>query len=198
MNFINYKIVIGLVVSLVGAVSGLPAIMQQPINRLNWVEITKNPVSAKIVFDFAKPIVFEKKVNDRSQLVVSFHSVFREDCVPTKIEQEIARVLRDEWGILEKVVVSARKQAKKPSVDFVFSFPAMRKIEHKPGQITSVKNELSFVWQLVQNQKPNDPSYRLVLDIFLKETLDRLQQPSKVGTITLVQNDQQGKKKILA
>lgn len=169
----------------------------QKFNRLNWIEVTQNNVSMQVMFDFKEPIHFKKEViKDKSQLVLSFPGINRGEFDMAKVKREIYKL--KEFGILNDVEVK-EDNGNIPTMKLVLTFSPLRAVKNEQDVISNVKNQLTIKWSVVDNQKPHEPSYRLVLDIFTKEVLDSIEQQTSI--LLQAQNgaaDFLAKKKVLA
>ncbi len=169
----------------------------QKFNQLNWVEVTENEASMQVMFDFAQPFHYKKEViKDKSQLVLSFPGMRPHEFDSDKVSKEISKLKN--YGILQHIEVKESKDDNDvvPAMTLVFTFAPTRMMKNEKDISTSVKNQLSIIWSMVDNQKPHEPSFRLVLDIFAKEVLDKIEQQPEIR-ITHAQNNVPSKKKIL-
>ncbi|MBD3231502.1 hypothetical protein GF322_02450 [Candidatus Dependentiae bacterium] len=131
------------------------------INKLNWVEISKERLAPQIMMDFAKPLYFEKKA-DRNKMTLEF--AFPNMNIKDFEQHNILQSLQ-ELQAIKKVELLQRKNPS-PRVVLIITF-----------------NSDDF---LVRWYKMEDPN-RLVLDIFSKRSLAKFRQ--KGSMILYAQND---------
>jgi N-acetylmuramoyl-L-alanine amidase len=143
------------------------------INRLNWVEVSRNQLSTQIMFDFDKPLQFKKRVDKaKHQLQFLFPGMnlrsFNPNMVSTKLMQLKA------LGMISNVTVS-EKNNNGPKIMLAIEFSPYRTTTDKATNATATyPNKLLIKWSTLEN--PN----RLIVDIFLKEDLDKLTQRDAV------------------
>ncbi len=164
-------------------------------NQLNKVEIVNNGFSIQILFDFAKEVAFERTKDEKNRLIVQFKgmspNVFNADMVIETIKK-----LKDKdeyYGILQDVNVKAENSGVVPVMSLILTFASTITIENRV-----VKNDWTSMWTVDHNKRPNDPSFRVLLDILPTELKNTIEHRSTVGTIMFTENNVPGKKKILA
>ena len=164
----------GLVAALlVATAQGQAAEPTGTINHLNWVEISRNQLSTQIMFDFDKPLLFKKRVDkEKHQLQFLFPGMnlktFNPDMVTNKLLQLKAQ------GMISNITVS-EKNTNGPKIMLAIEFAPFRSIEDRTTKIAEKHpNKLLIKWSTLES--PN----RLIVDIFLKEDLDKLTQKDAV------------------
>ena len=121
------------------------------INDVNWIEISEKRFAPQIMFDFSKPLYFEKKIDkDKMVLELSFPGMSLE----TFEKHDIVTKIKTLRKMISKVEICNRKV---PSPRVVLT-------------ITFSKKDILIRWN-----KMEDPN-RLILDIFSKKALKDLQK----------------------
>ncbi len=137
----------------------------QEINRLNWLEVSKGQFATQIMFDFAQPVYFKKKVNQqRNQVKLTFPGMQLHHFESAKVLLKLAKL--KELGLASKVALT-QKEKTISHVVLTIDFVAKNKTMPK-------NNEFLIKWS-----KIDDPN-RLILDIFTQENLDQLNKKTKI------------------
>jgi len=150
-----------------------PVQINQEFNRLNKIEVSKLQFSTQIMFDFASPIYFKKKINkEKLQFLLAFPGMKREHFNEQLVLEKLA-ILKEE-GMVSQISITEQLD-KIPMVILTLSFAPTRfvkKSKHNDAHDDHVDiektNSLLIKWTKIE-----DP-HRLILDIFSKESLDVL------------------------
>jgi len=159
---------------------------KQEFNRLNKVEVSQLQFSTQIMLDFASPIVFKKKiVKEKLQLLLAFPGMLLEH-FDKKLVLAALKPLKKE-GLITKISITdtnakPEKKIKVPKVIMSITFASTRQVNNGDnGESIEQNNQLLVKWTKIE-----DP-HRLILDIFTKESLDKLH--NKGNLILYAQND---------
>lgn len=137
----------------------------QEINRLNWLEVSKGQFATQIMFDFAQPVYFKKKVNQqRNQVKLTFPGMQLRHFESAKVLLKLAKL--KELGLASKIALT-QKEKTISHVVLTIDFAAESKTATK-------SNEFLIKWS-----KIDDPN-RLILDIFTQDNLDQLNKKTKI------------------
>ena len=142
--------------------SGAALANLQAENRLNWVEVTKGAFSTQIMFDFAKPIIFSKKLDEKKfSLKLSFPGM---DLHNFKHDYAIKQLQKlKQAGIMQKATIFEKE---KPVQQVILALNFAETNLNKKNS----KNRLLIKWSKLDN--PN----RLIIDIFTKKQLSKLKR----------------------
>jgi N-acetylmuramoyl-L-alanine amidase len=154
----------------------IPQQDNREFNRLNWVEVSNGSFSTQIIFDFAHPIYFKKKlIKDKLELRLSFPGMHLSQFDTNQILPKLNRL--KELGFVQKIDIFEKNKEKSPKVSKVIvtlDFSKNREVKTKDNKIEVKKNNLLIKWC-----KLDDP-HRLIFDIFTKESLDKLKNSEKL------------------
>lgn len=136
-------------------------------NKLNWIEISHNKLSVQIMFDFAHPIACNPKVAQSSQqLLFAFPDMELKNFNAAHVTTKLTQLQTD--GLLKKFMILDKNSTQK-DLSLSLEFPSHRQINNTATNAnTTVENKFLIKWSMLE--KP----HRLIVDIFLKENLDKL------------------------
>ena len=144
---------------------------RKPSNKLDWAEVTKNKLSAQIMFGFAQPIYFKKKINKaKSQLLLQFPGMSKKFFNSNHVIKQISRLKAS--GLIKNIAIS-HKTGKQAHVSLTLTFHRNRMVTVGKKQHRK-RNKLLIKWSKLDN--PN----RLIIDIFTSDTLDYIRQNNAV------------------
>ncbi|MFC1894860.1 N-acetylmuramoyl-L-alanine amidase [Candidatus Dependentiae bacterium] len=132
------------------------------INKLNWLEISNQRFSKQIMFDFFKPVYFERKL-DKQKLVLEiiFPGIGYKDFSSKKVIKKLKKLR----NVIKNVQIVSKL------------VPSPRLIL----EITFCSKDVLIRWS-----KMEDPN-RLILDVFSKKSLEKLK--SKGATLLYAYNN---------
>jgi len=139
----------------------------QTFNSLTKVEVSKLQFSTHIMFDFASPIYFKKKIiKEKLQFLLAFPGMKREHFNEQLVLEKLS-ILKEE-GMVTAISITEQND-KVPMVILTLSFAATKRENNMTNTIETA-NSLLIKWTKIE-----DP-HRLILDIFTKESLDTLKK----------------------
>lgn len=131
------------------------------LNRLNWVECSQSNLSSQIMFDFTHAITVEKRVDkEKRQLQFFFTGINPQTFNAQQVLPKLIKL--KEIGLVKNMEITAQKNDAS-SIMFAIEFE-----ERDLGN--NKKNKLIIKWSVLEK------SYRLIIDIFRKTDLEKLQK----------------------
>jgi N-acetylmuramoyl-L-alanine amidase len=166
---------------------------QQEVNRLNWVEIYKGPISTQIMFDFSQPVYFKKKIlKENCQLKLTFPGMQLQQFSVNQVIAKLSKLKK--YGLINNVYVLEKN--KNISKNALTETPLVDKQLASTKKVVLIIEFAKTCFDKTHEKKPNklllkwckmeDPN-RLVIDIFSEDALENLK--SKNATILYVKND---------
>lgn len=142
-------------------------VMANEINRLNWVEISQTKFSTQIMFDFVNQVQCHPElIKETRNLNFSFPGMSLQHFDQTHVQAQLASLKND--GILKTIEIS-EKTKKNQAVNLALEFWPSRNIVHQENNtVQTKKNRFLIKWSIIENP------HRLIVDIFIKEDLDKL------------------------
>jgi|GEM_PF-690949 len=138
-------------------------------NKLNWMEVSQGKFATQIMFDFAQPIRFDKKINkEKFRLKLIFPEMHLQQFKHSHIVGQLNKLKK--LGLATNIWLHEKDTPTKSivlAIDFTQTSEHQGKNKQKKPCI-SEKNKLLIKWATLES--PN----RLIIDIFTKQTLDEL------------------------
>ncbi len=136
---------------------------KKDINQLAFVEVSKNRLSTQIMFGFQGPIQFTPSINQQhNQLIFSFPGTSIQAFNSKAVLAKFQSLKKD--GLIRNVSLQVKKTPE-PMIALVIEFAPYRSVNNGDER---TRNKFLVKWNTLEN------SYRLIIDIFLKEDLDQL------------------------
>lgn len=148
-------------------------IQAKDVNRLNWVEISQTKLSTQIMFDFVNPVQCHPELDKETRnLNLNFPGMNLADFDATHVHSQLSSLKTD--GILKTIVVSEKSRSGQ-NINLALEFSPSRTIKNpKTSANQTVTNKFLIKWSVLENP------HRLIVDIFIKENLDRLMKKDAV------------------
>lgn len=147
--------------------------MPQEGNRLNWVEISQTKFSTQIMFDFVNPVRCQPElVKETRNLNLAFPGMSLQNFDEKHVQSQLSLLKAD--GMLKSIAVSEKTKSN-PHVNLALEFSSSRNITNpKTNTAETRKNRFLIKWSVLDNP------HRLIVDIFVKEDLEKLMKKDAV------------------
>ncbi|MFA6263163.1 MAG: N-acetylmuramoyl-L-alanine amidase [Candidatus Babeliales bacterium] len=147
--------------------SALQASEQKEENHLNWVEICKNKLSTQIMFDFSGPVLVQHEIDkQKHNLCLTFPGMTLLSFNPESVMPKMDELKKS--GLIKSIAISERT-GDNPAVVFTLEFASHRDCQEETTQTVEHKrNQFLVKWNTI------DSPYRLIVDIFMKEDLEKI------------------------
>ncbi len=147
--------------------SAMQAAEQPDANHLNWVEVFKNRISTQIMFDFSGPVLVHHEIDkQKHHLCLTFPGMTLQTFNPETVIPKLEDLKKS--GFIKNINI-AERLGNEPSVIFTLEFSSHRASEEQTtGTPERKKNQLLVKWNTL------DSPYRLIVDIFIKEDLEKI------------------------
>lgn len=140
----------------------------EEVNRLNWVEISQNRLSTQIMFDFVKPVHVKQDIDKpKRQLQLTFPGMRLQDFNPGQVVPKFS--LLKSMGLVNCVEVF-QTTGSITQVVVAIEFAPSRIVKNADNTESSQVNKFVIKWSTLERP------YRLILEVFMKESLDNMQR----------------------